>query len=79
VLDLGLPGMDGYEVARRLRASRGKDVGLIALSGYGQPEDRRRALAAGFDTHVVKPVDPAHLSAVIAALAVPRRVSRPGT
>jgi len=68
VIDLGLPGMDGYEVARRLRASRDKDVGLIALSGYGQPEDRRKALAAGFDTHVVKPVDPTHLSVVIASL-----------
>lgn len=78
VIDLGLPGMDGYEVARRLRASRDKDVGLIALSGYGQPEDRRKALAAGFDTHVVKPVDPAHLSAVIGSLGVTRRVGRPG-
>jgi CheY-like chemotaxis protein len=73
VIDLGLPGMDGYEVARRLRASRAKDMGLIALSGYGQPEDRRKAVAAGFDTHVVKPVDPAHLSAVIASLQRRRR------
>jgi signal transduction histidine kinase/DNA-binding response OmpR family regulator len=73
VIDLGLPGMDGYEVARRLRAGRGKDVGLIALSGYGQPEDRRKALAAGFDTHVVKPVDPTHLSVVIASLQRRRR------
>jgi len=73
VIDLGLPGMDGYEVARRLRAGRGRDVGLIALSGYGQPEDRRKALAAGFDTHVVKPVDPTHLSAVIASLQRRRR------
>lgn len=73
VLDLGLPGMDGYEVARRLRASRGKEVGLIALSGYGQPEDRRKVLAAGFDTHVVKPVDPTHLSVVIASLQSRRR------
>ncbi|MGH7315885.1 MAG: ATP-binding protein, partial [Candidatus Rokuibacteriota bacterium] len=73
VLDLGLPGMDGYEVARRLRASRGKEVGLIALSGYGQPEDRRKVLAAGFDTHMVKPVDPTHLSVVIASLQGRRR------
>jgi len=68
VIDLGLPGVDGYEVARQLRASRSKDVGLIALSGYGQAEDRRKALEAGFDTHIVKPADPSHLSTVIATL-----------
>jgi len=73
VIDLGLPGMDGYKVARRLRASRDKDMGLIALSGYGQPEDRRKAVAAGFDTHIVKPVDPTHLSVVIASLQRRRR------
>jgi signal transduction histidine kinase/DNA-binding response OmpR family regulator len=66
LVDLGLPGVDGYEVARQLRARRGKDVYLIALSGYGQVEDRRRALEAGFDLHVVKPVDPARLSSLIA-------------
>lgn len=68
VIDLGLPGMDGYEVARRLRGGEPPDVGLIALSGYGQPEDRRKALTAGFDAHVIKPVDPAHLAAVIASV-----------
>jgi len=68
VIDLGLPGVDGYEVARQLRASRSKDVGLIALSGYGQAEDRRKTLEAGFDTHIVKPADPSHLSTVIATL-----------
>jgi CheY-like chemotaxis protein len=68
VIDLGLPGVDGYEVARQIRASRSKDVGLIALSGYGQAEDRRKALEAGFDTHIVKPADPAHLSTVISSL-----------
>lgn len=58
VLDIGLPGMDGYEVAERLRASPGgTDLLLIALTGYGQEADRRRALAAGFDLHLVKPVD----------------------
>jgi PAS domain S-box-containing protein len=56
VLDIGLPEMDGYEVARRLRASEGGTaLRLIALTGYGQPEDRARALAAGFDSHLVKP------------------------
>lgn len=57
LLDIGLPDVDGYEVARRLRAdSVGTRRTLIALTGYGQPEDRERALAAGFDHHLVKPV-----------------------
>jgi signal transduction histidine kinase/CheY-like chemotaxis protein len=56
LLDIGLPGMDGYEVARRLRA-RGSTAELVALTGYGQIEDRQRAEAAGFDAHLVKPVD----------------------
>ncbi len=63
LLDIGLPGIDGYEVARRVRAMpRGRDIRLIALTGYGQTEDRRRALAAGFDDHLVKPVEPAKLT-----------------
>lgn len=56
VLDIGLPGMSGYEVARALR-SRGCTAQLIALSGYGQEQDRARATAAGFDAHLVKPAD----------------------
>jgi len=67
-IDLGLPGIDGYEVARRLRAGSGKDVFLIALSGHGQPEDRRKAIEAGFNMHVVKPIDPGRLANVIASL-----------
>ncbi|ABC82713.1 ATP-binding response regulator [Anaeromyxobacter dehalogenans] len=57
VIDIGLPGLDGYEVARRLRAARGRGMVLIALTGYGQPDDRQRALAAGFDLHLTKPVE----------------------
>ena len=59
LIDIGLPGIDGYEVARRIRATeteRGARMRLIAISGYGQPEDRRRALQAGFDAHLTKPV-----------------------
>jgi PAS domain S-box-containing protein len=67
LVDIGLPGLDGYEVARRVRASLGDRVILIALTGYGQPEDRRRALESGFDGHLVKPVDPSELSRLIAA------------
>ena len=59
LLDIGLPGLDGYEVARRLRALPGGDKCLlIALTGYGQQDDRRRAHEAGFDVHLVKPADP---------------------
>ena len=56
VLDIGLPDMSGYEVARRLRAARGESFLLIALSGYGQQEDKDRSRAAGFDQHLTKPV-----------------------
>jgi signal transduction histidine kinase len=65
-VDIGLPGVDGYEVARRIRAARGRSVLLVALSGYGQPEDRRSALAAGFDVHLTKPVELERLASVIA-------------
>jgi len=59
LVDVGLPDIDGYEVARRLRAQPdGRDVRLIALTGYGQEEDRRRASEAGFDAHLTKPVAP---------------------
>jgi PAS domain S-box-containing protein len=58
LLDIGLPGMDGYEVARRLRVMPGFDATpIIAVSGYGQEEDQLRARAAGFDQHLVKPVE----------------------
>jgi signal transduction histidine kinase/ActR/RegA family two-component response regulator len=57
LIDIGLPGCDGYEVARRIRGElNGGTPWLVAMSGYGQPEDRRRALDAGFDRHLVKPV-----------------------
>ena len=62
LLDIGLPGMDGYEVARALRsAPGGADLTLIAVTGYGQEEDRVRSLEAGFDRHLVKPVEPKEL------------------
>jgi signal transduction histidine kinase/CheY-like chemotaxis protein len=62
ILDIGLPDIDGYEIARRLRQTDGlQDVGLVALTGYGQQEDVERARVAGFDWHFVKPVDFRHL------------------
>ena len=69
LIDVGLPGMDGYEVARRIRASRGmRRPLLVALTGYGAPEDRERALAAGFDSHVVKPVDDRTLAEILSGV-----------
>jgi PAS domain S-box-containing protein len=69
LLDIDMPGMDGYEVARRLRQDpRLGDATLIALSGWGQEDDRRRAREAGFDHHLVKPVAPDALQALLASL-----------
>jgi CheY-like chemotaxis protein len=68
VLDIGLPVVDGYELARRLRA-RGVPIHLIALTGYGQPSDKERAAKAGFDAHLVKPVAMTALREVIGKLA----------
>jgi CheY-like chemotaxis protein len=66
VIDIGLPLLDGYELARRLRAHpETSDTLLIALTGYGQEDDRRRALEAGFDHHLVKPTPPEKLIALI--------------
>jgi PAS domain S-box-containing protein len=64
--DIGLPGMDGYEVARTIRAEPDlRDIRLVAVSGYAQPEDRARAARAGFDAHVAKPADPATIARLL--------------
>jgi PAS domain S-box-containing protein len=74
-LDIGLPGMDGYEVAAQLRASpETAGAMLIAVTGYGQEEDRRRSRRAGFDQHLVKPVAPDNLHSLLQSLE-PRRES----
>lgn len=57
LVDLGLPGLDGFEVAREVRERLGEGIVLVAVSGFGQPEDKRRAIAAGFDEHITKPAD----------------------
>ena len=68
LLDIGMPGMNGYDVAQRLRElPHGKHVLLVALTGWGQEDDKRRAMEAGFDHHLTKPVDAASLSAVFDA------------
>ena len=76
LVDLGLPGMDGYELARRVRGEFGaaRRPWLIAVSGYGLPEDRNRALDAGFDAHLVKPVELQALQAAL--LTVPRGAAK---
>jgi CheY-like chemotaxis protein len=67
LLDIGMPDLDGYEVARQLRLTdAGRNVRLIALTGWGQDEDKRRARDAGFDHHLTKPVDPHWLDALLA-------------
>jgi signal transduction histidine kinase/CheY-like chemotaxis protein len=64
--DIGLPGMDGYEVARAIRADSSlSGIRLVAVSGYAQPEDRERAASAGFDAHVAKPADPSVIERLI--------------
>ena len=71
VSDLGMPGMDGYELIRRIRASRDTARRLlpaVAVTAYANPEDRIRALAAGYQLHVPKPVDAAGVATAIAML-----------
>jgi CheY-like chemotaxis protein len=65
VLDIGLPGMDGYALAQAIARDVGPRPRLVALTGYGTRNDRERALAAGFRDHLVKPVDPEHLLRVL--------------
>jgi len=69
LIDVGLPELDGYEVARQVRrASGGTTIRLIALTGYGQSYDRTRAQEAGFDLHLTKPVEPRELRKVLAVI-----------
>ena len=57
LLDIGLPKLSGYDIARHIRSTRGEDVLLVAITGWGQDEDRRKAREAGFDHHFTKPAD----------------------
>ncbi len=66
IVDIGLPGMDGYTIARRLRESGPPELLLVAVTGYGQDGDRRRSREAGFDVHLTKPVDPLLLDSLLA-------------
>lgn len=69
LVDIGLPDMSGYDVARQVREEASADCRLVALTGYGQPSDVRRAQESGFDAHMVKPLDPAQLQELIAELS----------
>ena len=78
-LDIGMPGMDGYEVARRMRQQPGlENVVLAALTGWGQQEDRRRTAEAGFNHHLVKPPEPKAVESVLAELKPTRAPQREG-
>jgi CheY-like chemotaxis protein len=62
-----MPGMDGYETCRRIRAqAAGRELVIVALTGWGQEQDKQRALAGGFDAHLTKPADPAALARILA-------------
>lgn len=70
IIDIGMPGLDGHDLARRIRAEEwGKDLLLIAASGWGQDEDKQRSLEAGFNLHLVKPVDLRTLETLLATIA----------
>jgi len=76
LLDLGMPGMDGLETASRIRKTiGGKDISLIAVTGWGQEEDRQRTEAAGFVAHFVKPIKLSQLEALLARIAAPGSTS----
>jgi CheY-like chemotaxis protein len=69
LLDIGMPGLNGYELAQKIRQEAwGQDMALIAATGWGQDDDRMRAFAAGFDAHVTKPFDPAHLLDLVGSI-----------
>jgi two-component system, sensor histidine kinase len=77
VIDVGLPGLNGYEIARRFRAEpNSRDVMLVALTGYGTPDARERSRQAGFDHHLIKPVNPEALEELLRTEAVSERESR---
>jgi len=77
LLDIGLPRMNGYDLAAQVREAFGNTIRLVAMSGYGQPDDIRRAQAAGFDRHLTKPVDPRRLASALRDLNLPDTAELP--
>ncbi|HVR62707.1 MAG TPA: response regulator [Polyangia bacterium] len=70
LVDIGLPDLDGYEVGRRLRAILPRTITLVALTGFNTPDDKRQAVEAGFDAHLVKPIDHGTLTEILARSSV---------
>ncbi len=71
LVDIGLPVLDGYQAAMQIKATLGSGIFLIAITGYGQPEDKQRSLAAGFDEHLTKPIEPTRLQEILAQIVCP--------
>jgi CheY-like chemotaxis protein len=72
LVDIGLPGMDGYEIAAAVRSDPAlKHLVLVAITGYGREEDKKRAMGAGFDYHLVKPVDLGMLQELVGRVTLP--------
>jgi len=69
LLDIGLPGVDGYEACRRLRKQYGNSLKMVAITGWGQEDDKRRASEAGFDAHLTKPADPLAVERLLSEFA----------
>jgi len=65
LLDIGMPGIDGYETCRRIRREHGHDVAIVALTGWGQERDKQASAQAGFDLHLAKPADPRVLEQIL--------------
>lgn len=78
LVDLGLPGIDGYEVAKETREKLGGGIVLVAVSGFGQPEDKRRAIDSGFDEHITKPADVREIETILQRFP-PRNTFSPGS
>ncbi len=79
LVDIGLPGLNGYDLARKIRADKDcQDVFLVALTGYSQPSDRQRALSSGFHAHLAKPVDLEQLRQILALVRDSNRTSDRG-
>ena len=77
LLDIGMPGFDGYQTCARIRQALGRDVTVIALTGFGQEHDRQQAVRAGFDAHLTKPADPRELAKLLGELPVNPDVKTP--
>ena len=68
ILDIGMPDLSGYELARQLREDHGAAIYLVAMTGWGQPEDQARAIEAGFDRFLLKPIDAASIAKLLESL-----------